>query len=526
MRSTQEMFSTEDLQTLAKKEISVENILAQIELFKSGVPFLTLERPCTIGDGITRFTQTALDHYRAIHAHAAAQGRMMKLVPASGAASRMFQLLLSVAEATATLNEAEIARAADNGNGDLQAIKQFVTDLPRFAFYDDLCAIMARDGFALETLVKEKHCKAILHYLLTPTGLDYANLPKALIKFHRYPDHVRTSAEEHLVEATAYARDQEGVAHIHFTVSPEHQAALHQYLESVRARYEHDGWQLRITFSNQKPSTDTIAVDAENEPFRTIDGQLVFRPGGHGALLANLSDLQGDIVFIKNIDNVVPERLQSHTWSYKEALSGYLLETQKKIFHYVYGLSQSFLDKRLLAEAYEFAHRELAIVAPFPFQQASIAQQRAFLLERLHRPLRVCGVVKNTGEPGGGPFWVRQRTGEVSRQIVESSQVDMQSPQQQEIWRSASHFNPVDLVCGMRDYQGQAFDLAQFTDPETAFISRKSKDGKELKALELPGLWNGAMAKWNTLFVEVPAITFNPVKTIFDLLRPEHQEGL
>ena len=517
-------FRPDDLPQLATRGISLETALAQIAMFKRGLPFITLQRPCTVGDGITVLSHADLERYLMSHTRVAELGRIMKFVPASGAATRMFQLLLSVANRTSALNEEQIAAAALSGDSEYQAARQFVGNLPLVAFYDDLRSVMARDGFTIATLISQQHCKAILQYLLTPAGLNYANLPKALIKFHHYADHARTPLEEHLVEATVYAHDSHGAGQVHFTISPEHQEAVQNYLEQVRSRYEQNGRCLAVTFSVQKPSTDTIAVDHDNNPFRTTEGELVFRPGGHGALLANLQDLRGDIIFIKNIDNVVPDRLKAETYRYKRALGGYLVELQNKMFHYLHGFTREGTDERLVSEAFEFIRSQLSVVPPGQLQQASLQEKVTFLIDKLHRPIRVCGVVKNTGEPGGGPFWVSQADGQVSVQIVESSQVDLQSARQHALWNSASHFNPVDLVCGVRDYLGRPFDLARFIDPEAGFIARKSKDGRELKALELPGLWNGAMAKWNTVFVEVPAITFNPVKTIFDLLRPEHQD--
>jgi hypothetical protein len=518
------VFSAEDLRDLAGRGITPATALAQIATFRKGLPFIALQRPCTVGDGIIHLSDTDLARYGASHTRAARQGRVMKFVPASGAASRMFQLLLAVMNRASSMSEEQIAFAAKAGDQECLAARQLVGSLKRFAFYDDLRALMARDGFDVDDLIARQHCQAILRYLLTPDGLNYANLPKALIKFHRYRDHTRTSLEEHVTEALAYAQDGDGVARLHLTVSPEHQHAVRVSLEDARPRYEQNGKQLVITFSEQKPSTDTIAVDHDNNPFRTADGNLVFRPGGHGALLANLQDLRGDLVFLKNIDNVVPDRLKAETYRYKQALGGYLVELQEQMFRHVHALFHSRADERVLAEALEFAQTAFAIVPPAQFQQASFAEKLVFLVGKLNRPVRVCGVVKNTGEPGGGPFWVTHPDGEVSVQIVESSQVDLQSAEQQEIWSHASHFNPVDLVCGMRDYLGHPFNLSQFVDPQTGFIAHKSKDGKELKALELPGLWNGAMAQWNTVFVEVPAITFNPVKTLFDLLRPEHQD--
>ncbi len=519
------VFHEKDLQQIAAQGTTVAQVQEQIETFRRGLPFLQLERPCTVGDGITVLTPAERDRYIELCTHASREGRVTKFVPASGAASRMFQLLLSVIERGVTLSDAQIAELAQNGDAECRAALQFVQDLHTFAFHDDLRAALAVDGLDLHGLITQRQCKDILHYCLTPKGLNYARLPKALIKFHRYPEAARASLEEHLVEAAVYARDNDGVARIHFTVSPEHEELIRAYIEHVRSWYEKNGLAYTVSFSIQKPSTDTIAVDRDNLPFRDENSALVFRPGGHGALLANLQDTGGDVIFIKNIDNVVPDSLKEETYRYKQALGGLLIDLQNAMFAYVRALKHQGSATFNLDEVVTFTEQRLGVSIPSMIKRGSPEVQRQFLLDRLHRPLRICGVVQNTGEPGGGPFWVNDSTGTTSRQIVESSQVDLMSVQQRNLWQAATHFNPVDLVCGIRDYQGQPFDLGRFVDPETGFISRKSKDGKELKALELPGLWNGAMAKWNTVFVEVPAITFNPVKTIFDLLRPEHQAG-
>jgi hypothetical protein len=324
-------------------------------------------------------------------------------------------------------------------------------------------------------------------------------------------------------EAAGYALDGNGIARLHFTVSPEHIQAVGKHLEEVRGRYERSGVKFLVDLSIQKPSTDTLAVDLNNQPLRDGEGRLVFRPGGHGALLENLNDLKGDIVFIKNIDNVVPDSARGETYLYKKALCGYLLVLQKQIHGYLERLSGRDVSEPLLGEVFEFIRSGLSIVLPPGIGQKSVEERRRVLFSKLNRPLRVCGMVKVQGEPGGSPNWGGYGESE-SLQIVESSQVDMESSEQRGIFMSATHFNPVDIVCGVCDHLGRAFDLTRFADPTACFISTKSMDGKKLKALELPGLWNGAMADWNTVFVEVPGSTFNPVKTVFDLLREEHQE--
>ncbi|MFQ5539769.1 MAG: DUF4301 family protein, partial [Candidatus Binatia bacterium] len=451
---------------------------------------------------------------------ASLSGRTSKFVPASGAASRMFQALVSLMDRPElTQKSAE----AEKVSPEHEALNQFMTGIKKFAFYDDLKSVLRENGLDIASLiVKGQHTK-ILEYLLTGRGLNYASLPKGLIKFHRYPDRCRTPIEEHLVEAAATIQDKNGFARVHFTVSPSHQEAVEAHVDEVRRCYEKAHVNYEIKISTQKPSTDTLAVDLENRPFRDRNGKLVFRPAGHGALLENLNDLRGDIVFIKNIDNVVPDRLKEETYIFKEALGGLLVDLQNKMFGYLKDLSTAGVSERTLGEAFEFARFRLSIVLPDGICRGSIEEKAKFLFAKLNRPLRVCGVVRALGEPGGGPFWVGQGDEATSAQIVESSQVDLESAEQRAVWASSTHFNPVDLVCGVRDYLGAPFDLMSFTDPSAGFISIKSMDSRELKALELPGLWNGGMAHWNTVFVEVPDITFNPVKTVFDLLREEHR---
>ncbi len=516
-----------DRAQLRARGIAPETIAAQLERFQQGFPSIQLDRPCTLGDGIDRLpAETA--RLTQLHAEAAAAGRLLKFVPASGAASRMFQLLLSFSQRPEWLAPQTLARRAAEGDADCQTVQRFVSQLDRFAFSQALRTVVHTDGHTLEGLLSQGQYRALLTYLLTPTGLNYAALPKGLVPFHAYGDHNRTAFEEHLVEALAYVRDATGLARLHFTVPAPHRRAIERALDRARHRYAQRGAQLDIAYSVQKPATDTLAVDSDNIPVRDSRGALVFRPGGHGALLENLADLQGDIIFIKNIDNVLPDRLKPDTYRYKKLLCGYLLHLQHQAFFHIAQLKAASPrapdDARRVIEAARcFAQEQLSLVLPPDFERTARPQQCAFLLAQLNRPLRVCGVVKNTGEPGGGPFWVRQANGTLSRQIVESSQVEMSNAAQRARWQAATHFNPVDLVCGVRDYRGRPFPLARFVDPATGFISEKSQDGRSLRALELPGLWNGAMAHWNTAFVEVPKSTFQPVKTVMDLLRPEHQ---
>jgi hypothetical protein len=505
-------FSKEDMHQITTRGQTPETVLSQIETFQRGISYTTLHRPCTMDDGITVLQPSAIEALGTLYAQAVSASRVMKFVPASGAATRMFQALISYCECQ------EAARSKNEKD-----VLHFINNLQRFAFYNDLqAAIQRHRGEVAAYLAHGQHAE-LLSYLLTSRGLNYANLPKILLKFHRYDDHYRTPLEEHLVEAAAYALDRHQIARLHVTVTPAHAEAVRAHIEASQRRYERDGLRYEIDLSVQSPATDTIAVDLDNNPFRNEHGHLLFRPGGHGALLANLQALAADIVFIKNIDNVVPDHLKYVTYRYKCALGGYLVHLQQQIFAYLEHLAAGRVDAGLLEEIRTFAQRELAIVVPPGLQHAPRHEHIRFLYDRLNRPLRVCGMVRNEGEPGGGPFWVEHPDGSLSRQIVEASQVDTALPEQRALLAASTHFNPVDLVCGVRDYRGQPFDLQRFADPDTGFISHKTYAGRPLKALELPGLWNGAMAYWNTVFVEVPLSTFSPVKTVLDLLRPEHQ---
>jgi hypothetical protein len=517
----QTIFHERDQRQIAAQGTTEEAIRDQIETFRRGFPFAQLDRPCTVGDGVTILSPQETERLTSRYAEAALAGRVQKFVPASGAASRMFQTLLAVHERVAEVEGSQPQAAPQDRHE--RDFWQFTAGLQNFAFYEALGERLSQQQLLLDTALSQGRYKTILEALLMPSGLNYAGLPKALLHFHRYEDHCRTPLEEHLVEAATLVRDRHQNARLHFTVSPDHGDLMMAHLQQTRHRYEQTGFRFEVSWSTQKPSTDTIAVDLDNQPFRDSKGNLLFRPAGHGALIENLNDLQGDIILIKNIDNVVPDHLKAPTYTYTRLLGGYLVSLQQESFAYLEQLASGAVAPAALAAIRRFAEQQLAREVPAAFEQQSQQEQAAWLFKALHRPLRVCGVVPNTGEPGGGPFWVRHADGTTSRQIVETSQVDPQSETQQAILQASTHFNPVNLVCGVRDFRGQPFDLTHFTDPETGFISQKSHEGKALKALELPGLWNGAMARWNTAFVEVPITTFNPVKTVLDLLRQEHQ---
>ncbi|MDA1303204.1 MAG: DUF4301 family protein [Nitrospirae bacterium] len=514
---THSMLTQRDRDCITARGTSVETIEQQLAIFQRGIPFTTLAKPCTIDDGIEQIAVSELSHFEETFKETMGAGRITKFVPASGAASRMFKTLLACSD-NASNPATPSLTSSENAN-----LKTFLARLSEFAFYDDLVKVLAKQGHRRQDLHAQAQYQPILEALLHPAGLNYAKRPKGLLAFHRYSDHIRTPIEEHLIEASVYAKDGNNQAHLHLTISPEHQDAVQEHIEAARQRFKQEGIHWVVTCSLQTISSDTIAVDLENRPFRDSGGNLLFRPGGHGALLSNVNELQGDIVFIKNIDNVVPDHLKPETYVYKRALGGYLIHVQNRVFGYLRQLESETATAHQLDDIVQWAQSTLHFPTPPQWKSWSLAQRAENLRHFLHRPIRVCGMVKNTGDPGGGPFWVKQEDGTTSLQIVESSQVNLQSPEQQHIFAASTHFNPVDMVCGVRDYQGNPFDLKQYVDPNAGFISQKSYEGRELKALELPGLWNGAMAKWHTIFVEVPRPTFNPVKTVFDLLEPSHQ---
>ncbi len=487
------MLNEQDLVQLQSRGISAEEVSQQVGYFENGFPWMALEKSATVGDGIIRFSEGELADFVNLFEQERSALSIIKMVPASGAATRMFKSLFEHLTSGESNKESRL----------------FFEKIQEFAFYPALKKLITSiDGEA-----------EILSHLLASPGLEYGILPKGLLEFHAYESGARTPFEEHLVEAALYASDGE-LARLHFTVSPEHRARFEALAARLIPVWEaHFGIRYELSFSEQKPSTDTVAVNMDNTLFRESDGSLLFRPAGHGALLENLNDLQADVIFIKNIDNVVPDALKDSTILYKKALGGLLVSILAKTESLASQLRAN-PSEELIAEALVFMGTYLGYVPSMDFQQVFLADQVDLLLSILARPTRVCGVVKNTGEPGGGPFWCPDETGNLSLQLVESAQVDMNNPGQKELFAGSTHFNPVDLVCAPR-----GLDLLAFRDMATGFITEKTKDGRGLKAQELPGLWNGAMAYWNTVFVEVPLETFNPVKTVTDLLRDAHQNN-
>ena len=506
------MFSESDRKQLALQGISDEKLEWQLSTFRKGVSYIHLERPATQGDGILQVSED--EKLRLIDRYSSAvYADKMKFVPASGAASRMFKSLFEYIEKNVQENE-----PSD------RIVKQFFDSLKSFAFYDDLEKAATKRGGSVPDMLASKKYINILKLLLYEEGLNYGFLPKGLLKFHKYDTSSRTPFEEHLVEAALYAVTEGEPVKLHFTVSPEHKSSFVELLGKIKSEYEERfNCVFDVSFSVQKTSTDTLAVNPENEPFRNPDGSLLFRPGGHGALIDNLNELNADIIFIKNIDNVVPERYLKTTIDNKKVLAGKLLEIQEQVFSYLKELDTTDPKPERLQEMADFIRTKLSYEFAAPPDLNDVSSAVKLFYSVLNRPIRACGVVRNLGEPGGGPFWAPNNHGNISLQIIEFSQVNKEDKSQTEIFSQATHFNPVDLVCATKSYKGEKFHLPDFIDQDTCFISHKSKDGKDLKALELPGLWNGSMSDWITLFIEVPVETFNPVKTVNDLLRPEHQ---
>jgi hypothetical protein len=505
------MLNEKDLKQIAQKGISEEKLNNQLEQFKTGFPFLRLEAAAAVGRGITSPDEILRQQYIDAWDKYKAEGKkVVKFVPASGAASRMFKDMFAFVDADYDVPTTPFE-------------KQYFENIRKFAFYDALDAVcLKNEGKGIDALIAEGNYKAVAAQMLKAEGLNYGQLPKGLLLFHNYPEGPRTPMEEHLVEGALYAASN-GEAHVHFTVSHEHmelfKAKVAEKADGYAAKF---GIKYDITFSEQKPSTDTVAANADNTPFRNDDGSLLFRPGGHGALIENLNEIDADVIFVKNIDNVVPDRLKEDTIEWKQVIAGVLVTLQKKAFDYLHLLDTGSYTHEQIEEMIRFVQHDLCC-RKADIKELEDADLVIYLRKKLNRPMRVCGVVKNAGEPGGGPFLTYNQDGTVSLQILESSQIDKSNEEYVEMFKRGTHFNPVDLVCAVKDYKGNAFNLPDYVDKTTGFISSKSKSGKELKALELPGLWNGAMSDWSTIFVEVPLSTFNPVKTVNDLLREQHQ---
>ena len=521
----QKLFTKHDVKQIKKMGSSPDEVLSQLQKFREGIRFSQLNRPATVSDGIWRFSKKKKDMLFKTFEKAKKNLQLIKFLPASGAATRMFRIPLYFLSKPEKLNALERDTLVKNLSAEQKFMKTFFQGIKnnKFPFTNQLKNILTSKNLTLDSVLRPGKSKIILEYLLTPAGLNYSNLPKALIPFHSYGNLHRTPLEEHLVEGSEYARGKNGLVRIHLTVAEELTGIFENFIKYTVPRYETRNRKYQVSYSIQDPSTNTVAADRQNNLFRDHRQHIVFRQGGHGALLENLNRLEEDIIFITNIDNVVPDRLKPKVIFYKKVLAGYLLELQDQIFKFLNQISVHLQDPATIHHIQLFCEKKLLIPFPVNFPEWDINKKAAFLFEKLNRPIRVCGMVFNKGEPGGGPFWVRDNENQESLQIVEKAQVDLDSKEQSCIFSASTHFNPVDLVCGIRNFRGEKFHLPDFIDPETYFITEKSIDGIPLKALELPGLWNGSMADWITQFVEVPILTFNPVKTINDLLKPKHQ---
>ncbi|MEQ8239531.1 MAG: DUF4301 family protein [Cyclobacteriaceae bacterium] len=508
------MFSASDLAQIKQHQLTTDLIDYQLDKFKNGFPPTSLFAPSLENSGLQKLNEAEIESILADYDHLTKGHDLLKFVPASGAATRMFKSLFSFMSDYSGTDEDYEKMIADQSSG---SIFTFFKNLEKFAFYEDLKSAYSGPDSLEEAHVKREYIK-ILETLLSEKGLDYGSLPKGLLRFHKYENENRTPVEEHIVEGAQYAKQADGTVQLHFTVSPDHMEKFKSHIEEVRGKYESKyDVKLSVSYSIQKSSTDTIAVDMDNEPFRNEDGSILFRPAGHGALLENLNDISADVVFIKNIDNVVPDHMKAETIKYKKVIGGLLLKYKEQI-HEMYHSLEKDGDLEAAVQLLE----KVGLKPSDSYASMSDEEKRTYLKSKLNRPIRVCGMVKSEGDPGGGPFWVKSEDGSITLQIVETAQIDLTDENQKKVFNEATHFNPADIVCYLKDVEGNEFDLMNYRDPDTGFVTKKSKDGQDLKAQELPGLWNGSMADWNTVFVEIPVITFNPVKSVNDLLKPEH----
>jgi hypothetical protein len=514
------MFSEKDIKQIESKGLTIHKIKTQIELFKTGLPFINLHSAATINNGILQLSNEEKKASIQLFDSKRNNFSIVKFVPASGAATRMFKSFFSFIEDYNP--EEETVNAYINRTKEA-LLAVFFVGLEKLPFYNIVLDKIEKTYPEYHTSSTDKQRYMFVKTMLDSDKLNYGFYPKGLLPFHQYKEHIATAFEEHLFEAALYVSTN-NKANLHYTISEKYKDIFDDEFKKIQTIVERKtNTKFEISFSYQKESTDTIAVTESNKPFRLEDGSLHFRPSGHGALLSNLNELDADIIFIKNIDNVVVFKYENEVSEYKKMLAGILINVQTKAFQYLEKLENKHISESEIIEIANFISHKMNVVITSEFEKYATEYQVSYLKDKLNRPIRVCGMVKNEGEPGGGPFWVKDESGQVSLQIVESAQINKKDKIQKDILKDVTHFNPVDLVCGIKDYKGNKFNLEQFVDHKTAFITMKTKTGKDLKALELPGLWNGSMANWNTIFVEVPLITFNPVKTVTDLLKPTHQ---
>ncbi len=512
-------FSSADFVEIYNHGIPFENILKQLKIFKKGISKCNLISPATVNNGILSLSTADFEEKAKFFDLHKENFKICKFIPASGAATRMFKFLI------AFLNNYDIEKETINSyinrkkDNDLSI---FIVGMDKFPFFKEVYKQLKVIYPDFDSLDRDHKNYYFIKLLLSPDYFDFANKPKAVLPFHKYKTHIANPIHEHLNECIHYAATNK-TSNLHFTVSEAHRELFEKAIEEVKEKVESEsGTQINIGFSYQNKQTDSIAVDIKDNVFRSQKGSFVFRPGGHGALIENLNNIDADVIFIKNIDNVIQNNINKTTL-YKKALGGILIESQQKVYAYLKAIEEGLIKEEDIEEIVNFLMQKLNIEMTGDFNKFTVEHKISKIKELLNRPIRVCGMVKNEGEAGGGPFWVRNERGEISLQIVESSQVDLTNKKQKSILDKATHFNPVDLVCGTKNYIGEKFNLEDFVDHNTGFIVEKSAEGKIVKNYELPGLWNGGMSNWLTIFVAVPLITFNPVKTVNDLLKPAHQ---
>ena len=508
-------FTEADFEQINSHGISLDKIIEQLDVFENGVTKIILNRPAKIDDGIVKLNKEKFQHYSQFFEKEKNHLKLKKFVPASGAASRMFKFLSEF------LNEFDHENESINAYINRKKDKNlpiFLAGIEKFPFYVKVKTKLKELHPEYYSLESHEKSYLFIKAMLTHEDFNFANKPKGTLDFHNYSINITTPIEEHLNECANYASSN-NVSNLHFTISENHQQLFEEIIDKVEKK---SNVKTEISFSYQDKSSDTIAVNLDIQPYRNDKKELLFRPGGHGALINNLNQLDADIIFIKNVDNVIQNHIEEISL-YKKGLAGKLLELQYQIYIYLKAIEANEINENQLAEIIDFMNQKLNIKLYEGFDKYTFENKKESIKNKLNRPIRVCGMVKNEGEPGGGPFWVQSPRGNLSLQIVESSQVDTENKKQAEILSSATHFNPVDLVCSIKNHKGEKHDLTQFVDKNTGFIVTKNRNGTEVKSYELPGLWNGAMAKWITVFIEVPLITFNPVKTVNDLLKPAHQ---
>lgn len=515
------MFSEKDIQHFKKKGISIKQIEAQINRIKNGMSYSNLLQAATIGNGIESYNENEIQDFIKLYEAKQNSLDIVMFVPASGAATRMFKFLFQFLKNYKPSKET-IEDYAERQNEHL--IKTFVSNLEQFPFYEEVLSKIKKTHSNFESLNRDEACLEFVKTMLNETALNYSFFPKGLLPFHNYKTGAITAFHERLKEATLYATSNKK-ANLHFTVSEKHHPYFNSELKKIKNKLEEKtNTVFNVSYSYQKEETETVALTTNNEIYRNEDGSILFRPAGHGALIENLNAIDGDLIFIKNVDNIVVFNRNKKLAKYKKLIAGVLVNAQEQVFSFLHKLDEASVSESDLLGMALFLSKKLNVSIVDDFDDLSSEKKKHYLKEKLNRPIRVCGMVIDEGEPGGGPFWVKDKNGNTSLQIAEFAQIDIQNKEQANIVKNATHFNPTDLVCGTKNYKGETFNLLNYVDPEAAFITMKTQNGVDIQALELPGLWNGSMAHWNSILVEVPVATFNPVKTVNDLLKPEHQD--